>query len=64
VRAHDGELLFRTRRGMPLSPRNVAQRGVQTAAAKAALGHVTPQTLRKSVCSPAAVESIRSNHPR
>jgi integrase len=51
VRAIDNEPVFRTRSGRPLSPRNVAQRGVANAASNAGLGHVTPQMLRKSVCS-------------
>ena len=51
VRAIDSEPVFRTRSGRPLSPRNVAQRGVAKAASNAGLGHVTPQMLRKSVCS-------------
>jgi integrase len=47
----DDELVFRTRTRGPLSPRNVAQRGVTKAAADAGLGHVTPQLLRSSFCS-------------
>jgi integrase len=50
-RSLDGELVFRTRTGRPLSPRNVAQRGVAVAALSAGLGHVTPKLLRSSFCS-------------
>jgi len=45
------ELVFCTRRGGPVSQRNVAQRGVMKAASNAGLGHITPQDLRRSFCS-------------
>jgi integrase len=50
-RGGPGNLVLSTRRGRPVSPRNVAQRGVMKAATNAALGHVTPQDLRRSFCS-------------
>jgi len=53
-RALDDELVFRSRTGRPLSPHNVAQRGVTEAASSAGLGHVTPKLLRSSFWSIAA----------
>jgi integrase len=56
TRTLDGELVFR-RTGQPLNLRNVAQRGVEKAAA-AGLGHVTPKLLRSSFCSLAARRGV------
>jgi integrase len=50
-RGQAGDFVFCTRRGQPLSQRNVAGRGVEAAAASAGLGRVTPQDLRRSFCS-------------
>src|SRR5262249_19576290 len=40
-----------SRRGTPLNHRNLAVRGVETAAKSAGLGKVTPKDLRASFCS-------------
>src|SRR6185437_5601665 len=51
VRSVDGELVFRTRTGLPENPRNVAQRGVQKAALDATLRDV-PRVLRQAGSRP------------
>ncbi len=50
-RGGDGDLVFVSRAGTPLSQRNVAVRGVEVAAKRAGLGKVTPHDLRRSFCS-------------
>jgi integrase len=50
-RGSDTDLVFCSRRGRPLTHRNVAQRGVEEAASKAGFGKVTPHDLRRSFCS-------------
>lgn len=50
-RGRDGDLVFVSRRGTPLSQRNVAVRGVEAAAKAAGLGKATPKDLRASLCS-------------
>jgi integrase len=56
-RGGDGDFVLATRTGRPLSQRNLA-RAIEEAGASAGLGHVTPQTLRRSVSSLAARRGV------
>jgi integrase len=49
-RARDGDLVFQTRTGQPLSLRNVG-RAVEDATERAGLERATPHDLRRSFCS-------------
>jgi len=56
-RGADDDFVLATRTGRPLSQRNLA-RALAEAATSAELGHVTPQTLRRSVASLAARRGV------
>lgn len=58
ARGREDDLVFVTRHGTPLGQRNVATRGVEHAARAARLGKVTPQDLRRSVCSLAGRRNV------
>jgi integrase len=57
-RGRPDDLVVSTRTGRPVSPRNIAQRGVTKAATDAGLGHVTPRDLRRSFCSLAGRRNV------
>jgi integrase len=57
-RGRDSDFVFCTRIGTPLSQFNVADRGVEAAAKRAGLGHVSPHDLRRSFCALAARRGV------
>ena len=56
-RGRDADFVLATRRGRPLSQRNVG-RAIEDAAIAAGLGKVTPHALRRSYCSLAARRGV------
>jgi Phage integrase family len=65
------DYVFTTATGQPMNRLNISRRGVQRAAEKAGLGHVTAQTLRRSVATatahaglPAVVAAAMTGHSK